>query len=217
MHRVPSIFGRCTTWPLREVYNSVAAAGVLFPLIHNQSLVDPWDRPCDVHLSIATGTHHYCVLDASLALQCSGHDDFGQSSLYWQRPPPPPPKVDGEGGAGSAPGRRLQDGLGDRLQGDTEGGGAQNATFLAVCAGLRHTCAIRQQRVGNTSGVEQEMQCWGEGYSEIDTQAVNLRVVLSGFGDANNVVCGKRFVCALQPSATTASYGTVRHVSPTPW
>lgn len=214
---------RCTTWPLVEAYRRVADAGLLFTVPKNLTLhsyLNPWERPCDRYVHLAVGYHHYCAIDEQRALRCSGHDAYGRSSLDWTTLGDHPAMAGGSDEAAADPievtkaARKAAAAAADeslRLSERPEDAAKRRAAALAlhppaqildVCAGEHHTCAVEETYhipSGNYTGTM--LRCWGSNYSNaIDVAATMARMAFNNErGGPRRVVCGKRFVCALQP------------------
>ena len=208
---------QCTTWPLERVYRHAADAGQLFSVGVNRSYQDPWERPCDQYVRVAVGDHHYCAIDVYGVLRCSGHDAHGRASLDWSLES----GMDEYGNTVEMTVRaraalaRVETGtpwLVDtpaKLLEQTRVAAAAYppGRFRDVCAGQYHTCAVEDLLdpiFGNLTGTA--LRCWGQNYSlAIDADAVNALMDASGRGGPQRVVCGRRFVCALQPTEQGAA------------
>jgi hypothetical protein len=180
---------RCDAWPIDEVYNRVAAAGLLFKLDPNAtSRVEPWQQPCDRHVRMALGVHHACTIDTNASLQCDGHNSAGQADAgrqpRWRRLP------SDAAGEEAARGPLPPDGF----------------AYAELCAGEYHTCALRI-----LDSVNQTVVCWGSNYtSTLDTAYLNGRLQASEGGKAPlRLLCGRRFVCAVTAIAFTQTLALV--------
>ena len=215
---------RCTGWPLVDVYRHAADAGTLFTVPPNQTAyLDPWQRPCDRYSQLVVGQHHYCTIDDARLLRCTGHNADGRASLDWAVES----EVVGYVSSGvevtvgaKATLRAAANEVAERRLYDTpEEAAARTASavaanppgqFLDTCAGAFFTCGVEEMidlASGNVTGTR--VRCWGSNHSDaIDVGAMSsVMAIFPLRGGPRRVECGRRFVCALQPTEDTVATG----------
>ena len=197
---------RCTAWPLLDVYRHAANSGWLFPVPPNLShgYRDPWEQPWDSYAYLTAGVHHYCAIDDSATLRCIGHNVDGRASLDWPDTPNASEltqaaveAIDVATARSIALGETPEERVARRELAISSNPPART---LDTCAGAKHTCAVEQaydSLSGNYTG--NVLKCWGSNYSSLDVRATNLQIARMPIrGEVQRVMCGLRFVCALQ-------------------
>ena len=196
-------------------------------LTHAQGgYLDPWERPSDHHVRVMASDHHYCTVDEHDVLRCTGHNVDGRSSLYWpDKVAAQERTIEAEAAVYTAYEQSIMRGEG--IDTDLSRARRAKAIadhppprLVDACVGSKHTCTLEQPwdaAAGNHSATR--LRCYGANYTapaidpfgnEVQVKALDVDAVeglvagefANGIakerGGFERLVCGARFVCALQ-------------------